>query len=160
VIDFLAQPGSSGAFGALLDEYARAAADFCRVTEGFDDARFAEERPSDDPDTKSALALCRHVGSAAFGYANHLRQAQGLPLARPTPAPKERIRAPADLRPVLVDALRLTEETVAPLRALAGDAVLEFAIPVRWSPQPYNPEVMLEHAICHLLRHRRQLERW
>lgn len=24
----------------------------------------------------------------------------------------------------------------------------------------YNPESMLEHAICHLLRHRRQLERW
>ena len=30
---------------------------------------------------------------------------------------------------------------------------------VRWGPR-YDPEMILEHAICHYLRHRRQLERW
>ncbi len=29
----------------------------------------------------------------------------------------------------------------------------------RWK-QPYDIEQMLEHAIVHILRHRRQLERW
>jgi len=35
--------------------------------------------------------------------------------------------------------------------------VLSFT--VRWGPR-YDPEMILEHAVCHLLRHRRQLERW
>jgi hypothetical protein len=28
-----------------------------------------------------------------------------------------------------------------------------------WGPR-YDPEMLLEHAVCHVLRHRRQLERW
>jgi len=158
--DFLANPGSAGGIGALMDEYARAAAEFCRAAETFDAERFVAERDSDDPDTVSICSICRHAANAAFGYANHLRRALGLAIEWPSPEPKERVRAPADVRPLLVDALRFTEDAVEPLRALDGDALLALEIPVRWSPHPYNPEVLLQHAICHLLRHRRQLERW
>ena len=41
---FIKHPGQLGAFGALMDEYARAAEDFCRVVETFDDSRFASEK--------------------------------------------------------------------------------------------------------------------
>jgi hypothetical protein len=41
---FVRHPGRPGAFGALMDEYARAAQDFCRVVETFDDSRFASEK--------------------------------------------------------------------------------------------------------------------
>ena len=40
---FIRHPGLSGPFGALMDEYARAAEDFCRVVESFDLARFGSE---------------------------------------------------------------------------------------------------------------------
>jgi len=30
---------------------------------------------------------------------------------------------------------------------------------VRWGPR-YDPKMILEHAVCHVLRDRRQLERW
>lgn len=44
---FIRHAGLSGPFGALMDEYARAAEDFCRVVEHFDRARFdAERRPT------------------------------------------------------------------------------------------------------------------
>ena len=43
---FIRHPGLSGPFGALMDEYARAAEDFCRVVDGFDLARFDAGRPS------------------------------------------------------------------------------------------------------------------
>jgi hypothetical protein len=43
---FVRHPGLSGPFGALMDEYARAAEDFCRVVESFDLARFDAERSS------------------------------------------------------------------------------------------------------------------
>ncbi|MCA8915112.1 MAG: hypothetical protein KDB90_06845 [Planctomycetes bacterium] len=32
--DFLDRPGAAGWVGGLMDEYARAASDFCRVLEG------------------------------------------------------------------------------------------------------------------------------
>jgi hypothetical protein len=51
---FIRHPGLSGPFGALMDEYARAAEDFCRVVESFDLARFDAERRSDNPNTVSA----------------------------------------------------------------------------------------------------------
>jgi hypothetical protein len=40
--DFIASPGLAGAFGALMDEYARAAADLCRVVGEVPPARFVE----------------------------------------------------------------------------------------------------------------------
>jgi hypothetical protein len=42
---------------------------------------------------------------------------------------------------------------------MSENEVLALSFPVRWGPT-YDPEMILEHAICHLLRHRRQLERW
>ena len=36
-------------------------------------------------------------------------------------------------------------------------AVIRFT--VSWGVE-YDPDMLLEHAVCHLLRHRRQLERW
>jgi len=41
---FIKHPGQLGAFGALMDEYARAPKDFCRVAESFDDSCFASEK--------------------------------------------------------------------------------------------------------------------
>ena len=41
---FVRYPGRTGALGALMDEYARAAQDFCQVVETFDDSRFASEK--------------------------------------------------------------------------------------------------------------------
>jgi len=55
---FIRHPGLSGPFGALMDEYARAAEDFCRVVESFDVARFDAERPSNNPNTVSPRAIC------------------------------------------------------------------------------------------------------
>ena len=62
---FLDRPGLSGPFGALMDEYARAAEDFCRVVEGVPAATWAAERPCDDPDCRSPRAIARHVCGAA-----------------------------------------------------------------------------------------------
>jgi uncharacterized damage-inducible protein DinB len=142
-----------------MDEYARAATAFCLAVERFDQDSFGEERPSDDPDTLSVRTVCLHVCGAARGYANHLRNAQGASMQSPETLLEERIRTPADVRTVLAEQLRFTEESVEPLRNLADDDVMSMEFRVRWGPL-YNPESMLEHAICHLLRHRRQLELW
>lgn len=156
-MSFIDRPGQPGMFGALLDEYARAAEDLCRTVEALPEDRFHQERESPDTETVSLHAICDHVAVAAWNYADYIRIARGLPRV-PRPYEKDAVTSPAALRPLLAAALRHTEATVGgcPTDQSSLEA-LRFQ--VRWGPT-YDPEMILEHAIVHLLRHRRQIERW
>lgn len=160
---FLRRPGRAGALGALMDEYARAAEEFCRVAGGFEAAAWAAERPDPDPDCRSPRTVCEHAVFAAHGYANYLLRARGLEAPAPESAERKAQRkdllAPADLRPALAEAILRTEEAADAWEGLSDEEVLAREFKVSWGPT-YNLESMLEHAIVHLLRHRRQLERW
>ena len=156
---FIRHPGLAGPFGALMDEYARAAEDFCRVVEGFDLARFDAARPSNDPNTVSPRSICLHVIGGAHRYAHYVRKARGVDFVERYEAEPGRLRVPQDVRALLTEGIVLTEETVEPLLKASDEDIQALSFPVRWGPR-YDPEMILEHAVCHLLRHRRQLERW
>ena len=157
--NFIQHPGLSGAFGALMDEYARAAEDFCRVVERCDLTRFDTERSSNNPDTVSPRAICLHVIGAAHRYAHYIRKARAVDFVDRYEADPARLRSPSDVRTLLTEGIVLTEETVEPLLKATEEEIQALSFTVRWGPQ-YDPEMILEHAVCHLLRHRRQLERW
>lgn len=156
---FIQHPGLAGPFGALMDEYARAAEDYCRVVENFELARFDAARPSNDPNTVSPRAICLHVVGAAHRYANYIRQARGVDFVERYEADPARLHSPRDVRALLAEATVLTERTVEPLLKATEEEMQALSFTVRWGPR-YDPEMILEHAVCHLLRHRRQLERW
>jgi hypothetical protein len=155
---FIARPGLPGPFGALMDEYERAAEDFCRVVERFDAARFAAERPSSDPDCVSPRAIALHVVHAARNHANYIRKARGLPTEL-GPMDIARLASPSDVRPWLMQMIRFAEDSLEGAYDMPYEQNLALAFKVGWGPT-YDPEMMLEHTIVHLLRHRRQLERW
>ena len=156
---FIRHPGLSGPFGALMDEYARAAEDFCRVVESFDLARFDAERPSNDSNTVSPRAICLHVIGAAHRYAHYIRKARGLDFVDRYEADPAQLRSPQGVRALLTEGIVLTEDAVEPLLNATDQEIQALSFAVRWGPR-YDPEMILEHAVCHLLRHRRQLERW
>ena len=156
---FVRHPGLSGPFGALMDEYARAAEDFCRVVESFDLARFDAERPSDNPNTVSPRAICLHVIGGSHRYAHYIRKARGIDFVERYEPDPAQLHSPLEVRALLTEGIRLTEETVEPLLNAADQEIQALSFAVRWGPR-YDPEMILEHAVCHLLRHRRQLERW
>lgn len=156
---FVRHPGRPGPFGALMDEYARAAEDYCRAVEAFEPARFVAVRPSDNPSTVSPRAVCAHVCGAAHRYAHYIRKAQGLDHVERYQMDEMLVTSPQAVRGLLAAGILLTEEAVEPLRAMSEEQVQAMSFIVRWGPR-YDPEMMLEHAVCHLLRHRRQLERW
>jgi hypothetical protein len=60
-----------------MDEYARAAEDFCRVVEADDVARFIAERPG-AKDLRSRREVCAHVVASARLYANLVRKVRGM----------------------------------------------------------------------------------
>ena len=167
---WLRQPGQPGAMGALLDEYARAAEDFCRVVEGLGPARFEQRHPQArdpgprDPDTRTPRSICAHVVRAAWAYAADIRRRRGLPESPsaadgPAPGGSAGSATPSGVRSLLRDALHWTEGAVEGLQHATEAEIEALSFPVRWGPT-YDPDMLLEHAICHLLRHRRQLERW
>jgi hypothetical protein len=156
---FLAHPGLSGALGALMDETARAAEEFCRLIESLPSERFMRERPSDDPDTISIRAICIHAIGAAHRYADYILQARGLPFVDRFQLDPARVASPLDVRPLLVEALGYTERALEGLYDAPDEEVARLTFTVRWGPT-YDPEMILEHGIVHLLRHRRQVERW
>ena len=142
-----------------MDEYARAAEDFCRVVQGFDAARFATEHASNTPTTISPHAICVHVCGAAHRYAHYIRKARGVDFVERYELDPARVRSPQDVRGLLAEGIAFTEETVEPLMGATEEEIQALSFTVRWGPQ-YDPEMILEHAVCHVLRHRRQLERW
>jgi hypothetical protein len=156
---FIHHPGLSGPFGALMDEYARAAGEFCAVVERFDLAPFDATRPSNDPNTVSPRAICLHVIGAAHRYAHYIRKARGVDFVDRYQADPARLHSPRDVRGLLTEGIVLTEQTVEPLLKATEEEIQALSFKVRWGPR-YDPEMILEHAVCHLLRHRRQLERW
>ena len=153
---FLDHPGLPGPFGALMDEYARAAVDFCAALEAVPQDMFLREVPSPDPETVSIQAIGVHVILCARGYANYIRKVRDLPAP---PALKAELPEPAALRPLLAPELRYTEGALEGLYDAPEEVFTSLTFPVRWGPT-YDPEMILEHAIVHLLRHRRQIERW
>jgi len=142
-----------------MDEMARAAAEFCRVADTVPRDRFLREQPSDDPDTVSIRAVCAHVVRAAYGHANYIRQIRKMDALDPRPAERSVAETPDGVRSLLRRAVLYVEEAVRGLDVLPGDAVAAMTFQVRWGPV-YDPEMMMEHAVMHLLRHRRQIERW
>jgi hypothetical protein len=157
--DFLEQPGRAGAFGAIMDECARAAIDLCHVVETIGETEFTEVRESADPNTTSLRAICRHCVNAAYGYSNAIRRARGWEKDLSGRLDDGYPLVPGEFRLQLGHALRHTETTLEGLWELDEKAVMALTFEVPWGPT-YDPEMILEHAIVHLLRHRRQIERW
>ena len=103
--------------------------------------------------------MCLHVIGAAHRYAHYIRKRRGTDFIERFETDPTRVRSSKDVRPLLTEAILFTESTVEPLLDMSEKEVLALSFTVRWGPT-YDPEMILEHAICHLLRHRRQLERW
>jgi len=156
---WLLRPGARGAMGALMDECARAAEAFCAAVESFDAERWLAERAGPDPSTRSPRAICAHVCGAARRYADYIRKARGLPFTEAFVMTEGVPAAPADVRPLLRDALHYTEGALDGLHELDEEAIGKLVFRVRWGPT-FDPDMLLEHAVMHLLRHRRQLLRW
>ena len=98
-----------------------------------------------------------HVVHAGWGYAGSIYQFRGNPFNRPAKI----LRNTADeYIQDLDDVFAFTQNV---LGSLKDDELLEYdetkKIKVRWG-QTYDAEQLMEHAIVHILRHRRQIEKF
>jgi uncharacterized damage-inducible protein DinB len=146
-----------GAVGALMDEYERATAELTRILESISDEEYARIRDTEtnDEDCRSIQTIMTHVVGAGYGYAGYMRDAWGIERAPHERIPIARADTPAQLRAML-DYMIATLEKHWDLSDAESNAML---MRVRWGVT-YDFEQLFEHAIVHVLRHRRQIERF
>ncbi len=146
-----------GAVGALMDEYERATAELARILESISDEEYSRVRDTGtkDEDCRSIQTIMTHVVGAGYGYAGMMRDAWGVERAPHERVPITRADTPAQLRAML-DYMIATLEPHWDLSEAESNAMQMRA---RWGVT-YDFEQLFEHGIVHVLRHRRQIERF
>ena len=147
----------SGAIGALMDEYERAASELTRLVEQIPDGDFARvvDSQTKDEDCRSIQTIMSHVVSAGYGYADYIREQLSIMSTRPQPKLLSRQESLEQLQEVL----RYTIQTLEGRWEMSAEEISGIVINSRWGAV-YDAEGLLEHAIVHLLRHRRQIEKF
>ena len=146
-----------GALGALMDEYERALGDLLRMLEPMTQDAFAAVRDHETPDEdcRSIRTVVVHVVRSGYAYVGYLRSGLGLDFQ----CPEFTVDTPADGIRHLRAMAACTSATFEERWTLSDEVIEAARIQSRWGPV-FNMEQMFEHAIVHVLRHRRQLERF
>ena len=144
-----------GAIGSLMDEYERALREFQNVLAAVstEDYMRISNPTSPDPDCLSAQTIATHVISSGFGYATYIRNALSIPANRP----EIPLLSKEDAIRRLGEMFEYSLQTFEGRWDMNEDQMLNIHIHTNWSE--YDIDSMLEHAIVHLLRHRRQIEK-
>ncbi|SFD17357.1 DinB superfamily protein [Chitinophaga sp. CF118] len=147
-----------GAVGALLDEYERAISDLKKVIEDIPDNALTiiADPQTDNEDCRSVQTVLSHVVHSGYGYATRIHNLRGNNLERPVKTFRLTIREYLD---DLTNVFSYTENTFS---GITDNELEQFddALKMRAWGQVYDIEQMMEHAIVHILRHRRQVEKF
>jgi len=148
-----------GPVGALMDEYERASEELKNVLKlvNQEDYLALVNPETKDPDCKSIQTIINHVIGAGYGYANYIRTQFG----DPSTERKKNYEAdtPEAACREIDNMLKYNVETLQNKWNMTEDDVMKNTMKVRWGPT-YDLEQLLEHAIVHILRHRRQIEKF
>lgn len=150
---------NNGAIGAILDEYERAVQDLKNVLKTVTPSeliKIVDDKTADE-DCRSIQTILTHVVRSGYGYTTYIRRTQGESLNFPE---RQLLFSISDYN----DALDKMFAYNVQLFADYPDVALEVfdsdkKILVNWG-QLYDIEQLMEHAIVHILRHRRQIERF
>ena len=149
----------TGGIAALLDEYKRAINDLIEVVKPLQNQQLVKmvDANAEDEDCKSIQTILTHVIASGLVYTIEIEKHNGFIKSYP-----EKLL------------LNSTNEYISELNQMFEYCKAFFArhpiinisehdnskkIKVRWG-QTYDIEQLLEHAILHILRHRRQIERF
>lgn len=148
----------SGAIGAMMDEYERATGELIPIIESLDEQTYVAvlDLQTKDSDCSSIKTIMNHVVRAGYTYANYIRREFGEEMT-------DRIED-HQLESVASVALAVDKMMTFTIAALEGkwelseEELAKRKFTSGWG-QEYDIEQILEHAIVHILRHRRQIER-
>jgi uncharacterized damage-inducible protein DinB len=149
----------NGAMGALLDEYEKAINELIFVVKDISPAQLPiiVDHQTKDEDCRSIQTILTHVIRAGYAYATYIRNHQGEKLTFQKP---DLLDSSKKYIVAFKEMFQFTEKVFADYPNITleeKDSSLKML--VSWG-QLYDTEQLMEHAIVHILRHRRQIERF
>ena len=148
-----------GAIGALMDEYERAAIELKNLVETVNEEDYTRiaDAETNDADCRSIQTIMNHVVHAGYSYANSVRGKISMPF-EPLGDARPQI-SQAEIGAEIDKVLAYTEKTLDGLWEMSYEELDKFVIE-RKDDFSENLEQLLEHAVLHILRHRRQVEKF
>ena len=148
-----------GAVGALLDVYEQAILDFKKIIEDIPDTILSHIIDSEtiDENCKSIQTILSHMVNSGYGYAVYIHNLKGHNMERPDKA------FHLTIKEYLEDFNKLIVYTENVFKDIEDTELEQFyeskKIVTSWE-QLYDIEQLMEHAIVHILRHKRQIEKF
>ena len=145
-----------GAIGALMDEYERVALELKNLLSTISQEEFTKvfDPLTRDENCRSIQSIMKHVVGAGYRYADQICDSLNKPVVNHNYHIYNVVHAIDELENfifftagIVNDNLKMTREEIAVTK-----------METRWGL--YNIEMMFEHAIVHILRHRRQIEKF
>ncbi len=145
-----------GAVGALMDEYERASIDFKEIINELPQSEYIKilDPLTKDDDCRSVQTIINHVIRSGYEYADSIRRA----IDKPVVNHDYRVNTPGEALADFEKMLKYTEETLEGKWEMSYDELV-FTEVIGRNGFKSTIEARLEHAIVHILRHRRQLEK-
>lgn len=148
-----------GAIGALLDEYERALNDLIAVIADVSrqDLEYIVDPLTQDPDCRSIQSVLTHVVQSGYTYVVEIRRWLEEDQAYFDKVLHTDVGAYSHALEQMFSYTEELFEDYPKLKLCCAEQAGK--IHTRWG-QSYDVEQLFEHAIVHILRHRRQIERF
>lgn len=145
----------SGAIGSVLDEYERAMSDLKSVLKNVNAENYKRIVEGESEHCHSIEVIMNHVVRAGYGYSNYIRDALSLKLLpiADKKIPQNEISAEIDKM------MAYSNEIFENGQSITDEQLENVYFDTRWDVR-YNIDQLMEHAIVHVLRHRRQIEKF
>lgn len=150
---------NNGAIGALLDEYEKAIIELQSLLKEVSNAELSTivNKDTKDKDCESIQSILNHVLQSGYLYAVEIRNHQGENLSYHNLESYNTINVYlSSLHDMFTYNEKLFQD-YPHIQLVEKDNSKK--IKVRWG-QYYDVEQLMEHAIVHILRHRRQIEKF
>lgn len=146
-----------GAAGSIMDEYERAAFELKSIVQNVreEDYTRVADSETENEDCRSIQTIMNHVVRSGYFYANYIRESLSIDFV---PVESKQI-AHRKIGDEIDKMLGYTIEIFDGKWETMGEQMMNVNINARWGIA-YNIDQMLEHAIVHVLRHRRQIDKF
>lgn len=149
----------TGAHGALLDEYEKALDELKDLVSNITNEQLIKivDHETNDEDCRSIQTILTHVVSSGYTYAITIRNHLGESIEYKDNVSFDNSE---DYNQALSEMMNYTIQMMDNYPKMKlEESENNLKLVTRWG-QMYNIEQLIEHAIVHILRHRRQIERF
>ena len=145
----------NGMLVALMDEYRKSTIGYKQILNSISLDLFLEilDQKTEDEDCRSVQNITFHIVQSGYTYANYINSIND----RKWLEYSEVIKSPENGIQEIDKMLDFTESSFDGIWDKSNEEIAKWKFDTRWNVT-YNFEQLMEHAIVHILRHRRQIE--